>query len=584
MNAPLETRLHRAIGKLLSLVLANLAVWLGSTHASGAISPAQPDSLGTLVDVGTFSVRVPDVDDWDVRIDKQKCLVEFSRTKQKVLSLFVPAGGITSMNVFRNRPSDTTPGVWVMTEQAMADHFRQGELLSVMTTAPRGAKLDSSRVDSAVIDGRTYYRLAYSVSTAKFGVKGILHLYFPPEFARTKEFFGFLVTDASVTSWFTVEDVDRIRPLMRSLQTVGSASTLPGVEGDLLCACSSGDSARVRYLVEGGANPNALPGDGRGPLGLACLYGHQSVVRYLVERGAKVNPAAAEIYSPLSSAILGREVRIAELLLAKGARANVLADSQWTALIRAITMHLDTNFVARLLACGADVNLAGTRSPLMQASSEGLAPVVLQLLDHGANPDWQDAYGWTALFAALERNCQEVAGILLSRGANPNATSKTGESPLIYAARSRDTASIARLIQLGARVNVANKWGFSPLAVAADNGCTECVRLLLSQGATIDRKSEDGRTPLYLAVQGRYVDCMRLLLDNGADISASTTLGWTPLMAAAKRRDSLSVALLISRGAKLDMENNEGDTALEIADDYDFESIVEMLEKAAKHD
>jgi ankyrin repeat protein len=51
-------------------------------------------------------------------------------------------------------------------------------------------------------------------------------------------------------------------------------------------------------------------------------------------------------------------------------------------------------------------------------------------------------------------------------------------------------------------------------------------------------------------------------------------------MWAADQGDSAGVQLLISRGAKLDIENENGDTALDLADDKDFEGIVAMLEKA----
>lgn len=584
MNTRSETVSHPSVSTLPVGIRVSLVVSVCIILASTGIAFAQQDSLGTLIDVGTFTVRIPDVDDWSVKIDKEKSLVEFSRTKQALLSLFVPAGGRTSMTVFKSRPVGGTPGIWVMTEQEMARHIRAGELSSVVATAPKGAKLVSVKVDSAIIEGKTYYRLAYSVDLGKTGATSILHLYFPPEFPRTKEFFGFLIVEASVRSMFTSEDLEQIKPLMRSLQTVGSASTLPGVGGDLLRASAAGDSVRVKYLVEGGAAVNSLPSNGRGALALAALYGRESVVRYLIDRGANINPGnISEIYSPLTSAILAREVGIAEFLLAKGAKANALADSQWSPLIRAITTHLDTGFAATLLAHGADPNLCQTRPPLIYAVDEGLAPVVVQLINHGGSVDSQNKFGETALIFALANNSPEIAGILLARGANPNAASKAGDSPLIHAAASGDTISLARLIQLGARVNATNNLGFSALSAAADNGRTDCARLLLSHGAMIDQRlgKDDGRTPLYLAIQGRHIDCVRLLLEKGADINARTTLGWTPLMAAAKRGDSVAVDLLISRGAKLDLENEDGDTALDIADDKDFDGIVAMLKKAA---
>ncbi len=559
-----------------------LCVLVCVMFAATPTAVGQEDTVGTLVDVGTFTVNVPNLDDWTVEKDPQKGIVEFSRTKQKLLSLFSSgAGGGTSMTVFKNRPSGGAPGSWLMTDKQTADNFRRTEIGGLLQD--RRMQIVRVEMDSVDLEGRRYYRLSYTARMGNGESASLLYVYFPPEFPRTKEFFGFMMAESYVAgSIFASKDLDQIKPLLRSLKTVGSASTLPGLGGELLRAAASGDSSLVRHLVEGGANVNSLPSDGRGPLALAALYGHESTVRYLVDRGADINPVAtSEIYCPLSSAILGRDERISGFLLEKGARANALADSQWTPLIRAITMHLDTAFVGSLLAHGADPNLQGNWSPLMHAASEGLAPVVTQLIDHGAILDLQDPDGWTALLNALDQNHPDIAGILLARGANPNTASKGGDTPLILAAHGGDTASVARLIQLGARVNAANKWGLSPLGAAADDGQTACVHLLLNNGATIEQMAKDGRTPLYMAVQSRQIDCVRLLLDKGADVNARTDLDWTPLMAAAKRGDSVAVQLLISRGAKLDLENNEGDTALDIAEDKDFKNIVEMLEKAA---
>lgn len=588
MDTRTETVLQASALNQSARILARLTVSLWIIFSSPEISFSQQDSLGTLIDVGTFTVRVPDVDDWSVTLDKEKGFVEFSRTKQKLLSLFTSgAGGGTSMTVFKNRPSSGPPGLWLMTEQETATHFLENELGSMTSLfGGRGVKLLRAAMDSVQIEGKTYYCLSYGTSMGRAASESILYLYFPPEFPREKEFFGFLISESYVAgSIFASKDLEQIRPLMQSLQTVGSASTLPGVQGDLLRAVASGDSAKVKQLVEGKAGINAQPHGGRGPLALAALYGHESIARYLVDHGATINPEnISEIHSPLTSAILGREVRIAEFLLEKGARANVLADSQWSPLNRAITMHLDTVFVATLLAHGADPNLRGIRTPLMYAASEGLAPVVTQLINHGAIVDIQNHYGETALMNALYHHEPEVAAILLTRGANPNATSNRGDTPVMLAAQSGDTISLARLIQLGAAVNATNKVGLSALAAAADNGHTDCARLLLTQGAAVDQHLEDGRTPLYLAIQGRHTDCARLLLEKGANIDARTDVGWTPLMAAAKRGDSVGVDLLIARGAKLDIENDDGDTALDIADDKDFDAIVAMLKKAESRD
>jgi uncharacterized protein len=545
----------------------------------------QDDTVGTLVDMGTFSVNVPDLDDWTVDRNLEKGIVELSRSKQKLLSLFSSgAGGGSSMTVFRNRPGGGTPGIWLMNEQQTADNFRASEAEGLLQD--RRLNIVAAERDSIMFEGKRYYRFLYAVRLGKATSESILYLYFPPEFPRTKEFFGFLISESYVTgSIFASKDLDQIKPLLRSLKTDGSTSTFPGVKGELLRAAANGDSATVKRLVESGVDVNAVPRDGRGPLALAALYGHERIVRYLADHGALVNPLIPwELHSPLTSAILGRETRIAGFLLERGARANTLADSQWTPLIRAITMHLDTGFVANLLAHGADPNLGIAWTPLMHAANEGLAPVVAQLLDRGAVLDFPNANGETALILALKGNSPEAAEVLLARGANPNAGSKNQMSPLIWAARAGDTASITRLLNMGARVNACNDAGTSALGYAALRGHPECIRLLAGRGATIDLANMYGFTALHLAVLNSHPDCALVLMEKGADINARTKKGATPLMLAAEAGDSAVIRLLLSHGPKLDIENDDGDTALEIADDKDFDAIVAMLKKAGAKD
>ena len=53
--------------------------------------------------------------------------------------------------------------------------------------------------------------------------------------------------------------------------------------------------------------------------------------------------------------------------------------------------------------------------------------------------------------------------------------------------------------------------------------------------------------------------------------------GLTPLITATFCNDPAIVKILIKAGAKLDLQNNEGKTALDIAKEYDYQEIVELL-------
>ena len=85
----------------------------------------------------------------------------------------------------------------------------------------------------------------------------------------------------------------------------------------VLMACSiNGDLARVRWLLERGANVNAQVEDGATSLILACFNGHLEVVRELLGRGANVNAArTSNGWTSLMAACSRGHLEIARLLL-----------------------------------------------------------------------------------------------------------------------------------------------------------------------------------------------------------------------------------------------------------------------------
>ena len=67
------------------------------------------------------------------------------------------------------------------------------------------------------------------------------------------------------------------------------AQQLPQHDEDLLAAARKGDLARVRALVEGGANIEAKTRYETTPLFFAAKNGHLDVVEFLISKGANVN-------------------------------------------------------------------------------------------------------------------------------------------------------------------------------------------------------------------------------------------------------------------------------------------------------
>ena len=99
-----------------------------------------------------------------------------------------------------------------------------------------------------------------------------------------------------------------------------------GGELDLFEASAIGDAARLRELLEEGADPNELAPDGFTPLTLACFFKRPDAVRLLLDRGADVHLRARneqiQVLPIHSAAADGGSVEIVRMLLDAGADVN----------------------------------------------------------------------------------------------------------------------------------------------------------------------------------------------------------------------------------------------------------------------
>jgi len=80
---------------------------------------------------------------------------------------------------------------------------------------------------------------------------------------------------------------------------------------------------------------------------------------------------------------------------------------------------------------------------LIDAATNGDVAKVQALLAEGADVNYQDQYGRTALFSAAKRGHTEAVRILLTKGAEVNHKSKAGKTALSMA----DTKAIAQLLK-----------------------------------------------------------------------------------------------------------------------------------------
>ena len=213
---------------------------------------------------------------------------------------------------------------------------------------------------------------------------------------------------------------------------------------------------------------------------------------------------------------------------------------------------------------GKDVEHA-SESALLEAVATGNAPLVVKLLEEGADVDrplTKDTV-FPLLFACEEFLNVNVKGgrsvpdyliicrILLAYGADVNApVSRRGKTllHLICISIGGDdhhgrSMMTELLIRYGADVNGGDGNGISPLLCSCLSGHAGCAEVLLRNGADVNGTIQgyDASAALMAAVNKSHVGLIQLLLTYGADRKLGNDVGISPLFAACSSRLSLAV-------------------------------------------
>ncbi|PYS26036.1 MAG: hypothetical protein DMG11_21435 [Acidobacteria bacterium] len=205
----------------------------------------------------------------------------------------------------------------------------------------------------------------------------------------------------------------------------------------------------ARFLLDHGADINAMDWYGRTPLWAAVEVRNMDVDNGLFENGVDREPL----------------LELIKVLLERGANPN--ARTKESIPIR--------RFMLRTTGTLEWVDFTG-QTPFLRAAWAGDLTVMRLLLKYGADPKIATFGGTTALMAAAGVNWVV------------DQTYDEGPKALLEA--------VKLCYELGLSVNDVNSMGITAVMGAANRGSDDILEWLVEKGARLDVKDKEGRTPL----------------------------------------------------------------------------------------
>ena len=400
----------------------------------------------------------------------------------------------------------------------------------------------------------------------------------------------------------------------------------------LMIACCNGHHQVVELLLSKDPDINIQKNDGWTALMIACCNGHHQVVELLLSKDPDINIQKNDGWTALMIACCNGHHQVVELLLSKDPDINIQKNDGWTALM-IVCRNGHHQVVELLLSKDPDINIQKNDgwTALMIASGNGHYQVVELLLSKDPDINIQDNDGRTALFSASAYGYHKVVELLLSKALdiniqfNDSATALTfvlllspffiqcladDDLDLDFDIFNQPQANHLKVLQhlLDSRPNhihTIDDMKLHSLAVAAIVNNFEAVEILMerchitaeniisaftmacyvgqcsSMMILLSKKlttfSTDERKLLVAAAEGDIGTLVSMLFEVGMSPDTPLVGGITPLMIATSCGRIDIVETLIQAGADVSKTNDEGKTALEIAEGIDYLDDIKKL-------
>ena len=191
--------------------------------------------------------------------------------------------------------------------------------------------------------------------------------------------------------------------------------------------------------------------------------------------------------------------------------------------------HFGTLILAAVLTSGwAHAQTDSQIAAITKAAKFDDVREVRSLIEKGVSPNQKDPRGMPILMVAIQENSVKTVDYLINvKGIDLNQPNMTSETPLMFASLYGLFPEVKVLVNQ--KEVPVNRPGWTPLHYACTNGHLEISQFLLDKGAVVDAPSPNETTPLMMAIRAGNIQLVRLLLDRGADIRIRNQQGYSAI-------------------------------------------------------
>ncbi len=133
---------------------------------------------------------------------------------------------------------------------------------------------------------------------------------------------------------------------------------------------------------------------------------------------------------------------------------------------------------------------------------------------------------------------------------NPNVRNKIGDTILAYAVILKKYEIISSIISKGADVNLLSGLGFTPMQISIELKDYKSFLMLADAGSVLDYVDGFGRSYLMHAARVGFLPAVSYLVSRNVDLNLMDNDGFTALAIAQKHKQEVIVQYLLKNGAK----------------------------------